>query len=107
MNPDAKILVAGARGMVGSALLRRLSAQGYRHVSAPDRSDLNLLDQRAVFAYLRAERPDYVFIAAAKVGGIQANNLYRADFLYLMIMEGSERSRDKKDFVRSTDSNRK
>jgi GDP-L-fucose synthase len=78
----ARILVTGARGMVGSALVRRLQADGDAQVLAPARAELDLLDQRAVFAYLAETKPDYVFIAAAKVGGIHANNTYRADFLY-------------------------
>ncbi|MBP6850008.1 MAG: GDP-L-fucose synthase [Rhodoferax sp.] len=77
-----KILVTGARGMVGSALVRRLKSLGHSNILAPGRSELDLLDQRAVHAYLGAERPDYLFIAAAKVGGIQANNQFRADFIY-------------------------
>ncbi|HNB46478.1 MAG TPA: NAD-dependent epimerase/dehydratase family protein, partial [Burkholderiaceae bacterium] len=76
------ILVTGARGMVGSALLRRLHSAGYANVLAPTRAELDLLDQRAVQAYLAEHRPDYVFIAAAKVGGIQANNQYRAEFIH-------------------------
>ena len=76
------ILVTGARGMVGSALVRRLQAGGYTHLLAPGRNELDLLDQAAVHAYLARHRPDYLFIAAAKVGGIQANNTYRAEFLY-------------------------
>ncbi len=85
MNPTtraSKIYVAGHRGMVGSALVRRLQADGYHKLLMPARSELDLLDQRAVFDYLRRELPDYIFIAAAKVGGIQANNTFRADFLY-------------------------
>ncbi len=82
IDKDAPILVAGARGMVGSALVRRLHAGGYGLVIAPTRQQLDLLDQAAVHAYLQAHRPGYLFIAAAKVGGIQANNLYRAEFLY-------------------------
>ena len=81
MSSTPKILVTGARGMVGSALVRRLQAGGYSNVLAPTRDELDLLDQRAVYAYLAQHRPDYVFIAAARVGGIQANNLYRADFI--------------------------
>ena len=79
---DATMLVAGARGMVGSALFRRLQAGGYTRVLAPVRKELDLMDQAAVFAYLQAHKPDYIFIAAAKVGGIQANNTFRAEFLY-------------------------
>ncbi|TDP88529.1 GDP-L-fucose synthase [Aquabacterium commune] len=82
MLPNSKIFVAGHKGMVGSAIVRRLQAAGFAQVITRDRSELDLLDQRAVHDFIRAERPDHVFIAAAKVGGIQANNVYRADFLY-------------------------
>jgi GDP-L-fucose synthase len=82
MKTDAKIYVTGHRGMVGSALVRRLQAGGYSQVITRSRAELDLLDQRAVHAFLAEEQPDYIFIAAAKVGGIQANNIYRADFLY-------------------------
>jgi GDP-L-fucose synthase len=78
---DAPIFVAGHRGMVGSALVRRLHAGGYRSVLTAGRDTLDLLDQRAVHAWLAEHRPAYVFVAAAKVGGIQANNTYRADFI--------------------------
>jgi GDP-L-fucose synthase len=79
---EATILVAGARGMVGSAIVRRLQALGYTNVIAAGRQQVDLLDQRAVHAYLADLKPDYIFVAAAKVGGISANNIYRADFLY-------------------------
>lgn len=82
MDKSAKIFVAGARGMVGSALVRRLRSAGYVRLLAPDRGELDLLHAPAVTDFMRAEQPDYTFIAAAKVGGIQANNVYRADFLY-------------------------
>jgi len=82
MEHNAKIFVAGHRGMVGSALVRRLEAGGYSHIVTRQRAELDLLDQREVHAFLAAEKPDYIFIAAAKVGGIQANNEYRADFIY-------------------------
>lgn len=82
MDKTAKIFVAGHRGMVGSALVRRLQGAGYGNLLLRTRQQLDLLDQPAVHAFLEAERPDYVFVAAAKVGGIQANNVYRADFLY-------------------------
>jgi GDP-L-fucose synthase len=86
MNIDAKIFVTGHRGMVGSALVRRLQAGGYTNLMTRTHAELDLLDQRAVHDQLATERPDYVFIAAAKVGGIQANNTYRADFLYQNLM---------------------
>lgn len=86
MNKDNKIFVTGHRGMVGSAIVRRLRAGGYANVLTRTHSELDLLDQRAVHAFLQSEKPEYVFIAAAKVGGIQANNLYRADFLYQNLM---------------------
>jgi GDP-L-fucose synthase len=79
---DSTILVAGAKGMVGSALVRRLRDGGYARVLAPSRQDLDLMDQIAVNAYLAEHEPHYIFVAAAKVGGIQANNTYRAEFLY-------------------------
>jgi GDP-L-fucose synthase len=82
LDRNATIMVAGGRGMVGSALVRRLRASGYVKVLAPARAELDLMDQAAVHVYLALHRPTYVFIAAAKVGGIQANNTYRAEFLY-------------------------
>ncbi len=86
MKRSANILVAGAGGMVGSAIVRRLRAGGYSNVLTPRRAEVDLVDQVAVQTYLAQARPDYIFIAAAKVGGIQANNLYRADFLYQNLM---------------------
>ena len=86
MNKAAKIFVTGHRGMVGSALERRLRAGGYANLLTRTHAELDLLDQRAVSAFLADERPDYLFIAAARVGGIQANNTYRADFLYQNLM---------------------
>jgi GDP-L-fucose synthase len=82
MDQNARIFVTGHRGMVGSAIVRRLERGGYRNLLTRTRAELDLLDQRAVHEFLAAERPDYVFIAAARVGGIQANNIYRADFIY-------------------------
>jgi len=79
---DDAILVAGARGMVGSALVRRLAGAGYTRVLSPPRAELDLQDAAATRAYLGRTRPAYVFIAAAKVGGIQANNTLRAQFLH-------------------------
>jgi GDP-L-fucose synthase len=86
MDKNSKIYVAGHRGMVGSALVRRLRAGGYNNVLTRTHAELDLLDQKAVHAFLAAEKPDYSFVAAAKVGGIQANNVYRADFLYQNLM---------------------
>ena len=76
------ILVAGARGMVGSALVRRLKSAGYANVLAPLRAELDLQDAERTRAWLQAHKPAYIFIAAAKVGGIHANNTYRAQFLH-------------------------
>lgn len=83
---DAKIYIAGHRGMVGSAIVRQLEAKGYNNIVTRTHEQLDLLDQKAVFAFLAEEQPDYIFIAAAKVGGIQANNTYRADFIYQNIV---------------------
>ena len=82
VDRGAKIYVAGHRGMAGSALVRRLEAGGYANLLVRTRGELDLLDQAAVHDFMRSERPDYVFVAAAKVGGIHANNVYRAEFLY-------------------------
>jgi len=82
MKKDARIYVAGHRGMVGSALVRRLRAGGYTHLMLRTHGELDLLEQVAVREFMQQERPDYVFIAAARVGGIHANNTLRADFLY-------------------------
>ena len=82
MNRDARIFVAGHRGMVGSAIARNLRTAGYSNVLVRTRQELDLLDQAAVFAYLKAEHPDFIFIAAARVGGIVANNTRRGEFLY-------------------------
>ena len=86
MDKNAKIYVTGHRGMVGSALVRRLQRGGYTNLLTHTHAELDLTDQRAVHAFLASERPDYVFIAAAKVGGIQANNEFRAEFLYQNLM---------------------
>ena len=79
---DARIYVAGHRGMVGSALVRRLQRAGYTQLLTRSRAELDLLDPAAVAAFLKAEQPAYIVVAAARVGGIQANNVKRADFLY-------------------------
>ncbi|WP_370868172.1 GDP-L-fucose synthase family protein [Sulfuriferula sp.] len=82
ISSEAPIFVAGHRGMVGSALIRRLAAGGYRNIITAGRDELDLLDQAAVRAFMDRERPAWVIVAAAKVGGIHANNTFRADFLY-------------------------
>ncbi len=81
MEKDAKIYIAGHRGMVGSAILRKLKAEGYTNFVTRTSTELDLRNQVAVLDFFEAERPDYVFLAAAKVGGIMANNIYRAEFL--------------------------
>jgi GDP-L-fucose synthase len=86
MDLSEKIYVAGHRGMVGSALVRNLKAQGYTNLIYKTHRELNLCIQQDVNAFFEEEKPDYVFLAAAKVGGIQANNTYRADFIYENLM---------------------
>ena len=82
MEKTAKIYVAGHRGMVGSSILRALESKGYSNLIVRTRKELNLLDSVAVEKFFRNEKPEYVFLAAAKVGGIHANNTYPADFIY-------------------------
>lgn len=82
MEKNAKIYVAGHRGMVGSAIYRKLIATGYTNVITRSSSELDLRNQQDVIDFFELEKPEYVFLAAAKVGGIVANNTYRADFLY-------------------------
>lgn len=86
MELGAKIYVAGHRGMVGSAIVRNLIKRGYTNIIGRSSSELDLRSQASVEAFFEAERPDYVFLAAAKVGGIVANNTYRAQFLYENLM---------------------
>ncbi|MBK1696219.1 GDP-L-fucose synthase family protein [Rhodovibrio salinarum] len=83
METGDKIYVAGDRGLVGSAITRRLAAAGYTNLIGRSRHALDLTDQQAVRAFFEAERPDHVFMCAAKVGGIRANNSYPADFIHL------------------------
>ncbi|MEO8935377.1 MAG: GDP-L-fucose synthase [Burkholderiaceae bacterium] len=86
MDKTAKIYVAGHRGMVGSAIVRNLTAKGYTDLVTRTHAELDLLDQASVKQFMEAEKPDYLFLAAAKVGGIQANNNFRADFIYQNLM---------------------
>src|SRR5947209_10277913 len=82
MTKAALIFLAGASGLVGSAILRHLRQEGFRRILSPRRAELDLLDRAAVFRFLDEARPEVVFLAAAKVGGIVANNTYPADFLF-------------------------
>jgi GDP-L-fucose synthase len=90
MQKTSKIYVAGHRGMVGSALVRKLEQEGFTNIVARSSQELDLRRQEQVKAFFESEKPDYVFLAAAKVGGILANNTYRAEFLYdNLIMEAN------------------
>jgi GDP-L-fucose synthase len=82
MKPESRIFVAGHGGLVGSAIVRQLRKQGFHNLVLRNRAELDLLDQAAVRVFFEHERPEFVFLAAAKVGGIYANNTYRADFIY-------------------------
>ncbi len=86
MEKGSKIYVAGHRGMVGSAIVRKLQTEGYNNFVLRTSSELDLRNQAAVEKFFEEEKPEYVFLAAAKVGGIMANNTYRADFLYENLM---------------------
>ncbi len=89
MEKNARIFVAGHRGLVGSAVVRRLQAGGYEHLLLRTSGELDLTNQTAVEAFFAAEKPDYVFLCAAKVGGIMANSTYPAEFIYRNLMIGS------------------
>ncbi|MEQ1600095.1 MAG: NAD-dependent epimerase/dehydratase family protein, partial [Methylotenera sp.] len=82
MNKQSKIYVAGHRGLVGSALMRQLKAQGYDNIVTRTHAELDLTNQQAVKDFFQTEKPEYVFLAAAKVGGIHANNTYPAEFIH-------------------------
>lgn len=86
MNKSSRIYVAGHRGLVGSAICRRLDAEGFTHLLTRRSDELDLTRQAEVEAFFQREKPDYVFLSAAKVGGILANNTYPADFIYKNIM---------------------
>ena len=82
INHNSKIYVAGHNGLVGSAILKKLKQKGYKNLIIADRKALNLTDQKKVFNFLKKNKPKFIFIAAAKVGGIYSNNKYKADFIY-------------------------
>ena len=82
LSPHTKIFIAGHRGMVGSAIVRLLQAKGYNNLIVKTREELDLTNQSEVHGFLAEEKPDYIFLAAARVGGIHANNTFRADFIY-------------------------
>ena len=82
MNKNSKIYIAGHRGLVGSAILRKLQNDGYTNLIYQTHNELDLTNQQAVHDFFTTEKPEYVFLAAAKVGGILANNTYLADFIY-------------------------
>ncbi|MGM8900828.1 NAD-dependent epimerase/dehydratase family protein, partial [Psychrobacter sp. 1Y4] len=86
MQYKDKIYIAGHRGMVGSAIVRLLTKRGYSNLLTAERSELELMSQQQVTEFFATHQPDYVFLAAAKVGGIQANNSYPADFIYDNLM---------------------
>lgn len=86
MEKKSKIYIAGHRGMVGSAILNLLSSQGYTNIITKTSSELDLRNQQAVSIFFEKEKPEYVFLCAAKVGGIQANNIYRGEFIYDNLM---------------------
>src|SRR6201991_4617322 len=86
MQQGDKIYIAGHRGMVGSAITRKLIKEGYTNLLSRTSAELDLKNQAAVHEFFEKERPDYVFLAAAKVGGILANNIYRGEFLYDNLM---------------------
>lgn len=86
MDINAKIYVAGHRGLVGSAIIKNLHSKGYRNIVFKPHKELDLTNQEAVVEFFKKERPEYVVLAAAKVGGIEANNTYRGDFIYENMM---------------------
>lgn len=86
MNKNAKIYIAGHTGMVGSAIVRKLNAEGYKNLIMKNSRELDLTQQHQVAEFFEKEKPEYIFLAAAKVGGIHANNTYRAEFIYQNLM---------------------
>ncbi len=86
MKIKDKIFVAGHKGLVGSAILRKLKSKGYKNIITAGKRELNLVDQKKVFNFLKKHRPKFIFLAAAKVGGIYSNNIYKADYIYENLM---------------------
>ena len=82
INKDSKIFVSGHRGLVGSAIVRKLKEKGYRNIVCKTRKELNLINQKEVYEFLKKSKPKFIFLAAAKVGGIYSNNKYKADYIY-------------------------
>ena len=86
MEKSSKIVVFGHNGMVGSAIVRKLRSEGYTNIITKSRKELDLTNQASVFKFFELERPEYIFLAAAKVGGIGSNSKYKADFIYQNLM---------------------
>ena len=82
INKNSKIYVSGHKGLVGSAIVRKLKKEGYKNIICKSRKDLDLTNQTKVYDFLKKTRPKFIFLAAAKVGGIYSNNKYKADFIY-------------------------
>ena len=82
INKNSKIYVAGHKGLVGSAIVRKLREQGYKNLIMRDKISLDLTNQSKVFKFIKKHKPDFIFIAAAKVGGIYSNNKYKAEYIY-------------------------
>jgi GDP-L-fucose synthase len=98
MNLESKIYVAGHNGMVGSAIVRKLKGLGYKNIITTSRKELNLLNQTDVHSFFSSEKPEYVFLCAAKVGGIKANNEMKGDFIYENLMIQSNIIKSSKDY---------
>ena len=98
MNLDSRMYVAGHNGMVGSAIVRKLKELGYKNIITASRKEVNLLNQMHVQSFFSNEKPEYVFLCAAKVGGIKANNEMKADFIYENLMIQSNIIKESQDF---------
>ena len=82
ISKKSKIYVSGHKGLVGSAIVRRLKSKGYKNIICKTRKELDLTNQKKVLLFLRKTKPDFIFLAAAKVGGIYSNNKFKADYIY-------------------------